>query len=282
MPHLRRESGPTIYDVAERAGVSIGTVSHVLNSPGRVRPETLERVNTAVRDLGFVPKAEAAVRARKGTRRVGVVGRFSAIPSESERLHGLLAAAAEDGYEVAVYDQGSVAFHPHLVDSLSLSRRLDGLILMDMPITERLAEQLEQDKFPAVLIEYPRPGVSCVVIDNQEGGRMVGHYLAQCGYRRCAFLGLSAEPDPSLGYPSLDDLRLQGFRKGLAAAALDLPDRYVQRAPIPLSTREAEGEVFREAAHRACQALLDIDPPPSAIFANFDLVAAVVLVFGAK
>jgi LacI family transcriptional regulator len=273
----RRDKQPTIYDVAERAGVSIGTVSHALNSPGRVRPKTLERVNAAVRDLGFVPKTEAAVRARKGTRRIGVVGRFSAIPSESERLQGILAAAAQDGYDVVVYDQGSAAFHLHLVDSLSLSRKLDGLILVDIPITDGLAQRLEQDDFPYILIEYPRPGASCVAIDNIEGGRLAAEYLAERGHRRCAFLGLSAEPEPPLGYPALDDLRLQGFREGLAAAGLDLPDRYVQRALIPPSSREMEGGVFREAVHRAAHALLDIAPPPTAIFANFDLVAAAAL-----
>ncbi|MBV9282141.1 MAG: substrate-binding domain-containing protein, partial [Chloroflexi bacterium] len=84
-------------------------------------------------------------------------------------------------------------------------------------------------------------------------------------------------PDPLLGFPSLDAQRLQGFREGLAEAALELPDRYVQLAPILPSHREREGAVLREAAHRATHTLLELDPPPSAIFANFDLVAAVVL-----
>lgn len=273
----RRASVPTIYDVAERAGVSIGTVSHALNSPARVRPETLERVNAAVRDLGFVPKAEAAVRARKGTRRIGALGRFSTIPSASERLLGLLDAASADGYEVVVYDQGSSAFHIDLVDSLSLSRKLDGLILIDIPITERLAQRLHQDNFPTVLIEYTRQGISSVSIDNIEGGRLVARYLVERGHRRCAFLGLSVQPDPLVGFPSIDELRLQGFREGLAEAGFDLPDRYVRRAPIPLSSRETERDVFREAAHLAAHSLLDIEPRISAIFANFDLLAAVAL-----
>ena len=58
---------------------------------------------------------------------------------------------------------------------------------------------------------------------------------------------------------------------------MDLPDRYVHRALIPPSRRELEREVFRETAYRAAHALLDVDPPPSAVFANFDLVAAAVL-----
>ena len=279
MPSERASQGsvPTIYDVAQHAGVSISTVSLALNSPARVRPATLARVQAAVRELGFVPKAEAAIRARKGTRRIGVMGRFSAIPSESERLGGLLAAAAEDGYEVVVYDQGTGAFNLSMVDSLSLSRKLDGLVLIDIPITTGLAERLAEDEFPAVLVEYPRPGFSGVVTDNREGGRMIGRYLAERGHRRCAFLGLLAESEGSLGYPSLDEQRCDGFREGLAEAGLHLPDRYIARAPIPLSSRDLENYVLRDATQKAAHALLDIDPPPSAIFANFDLLAAVVL-----
>lgn len=152
------------------------------------------------------------------------------------------------------------AFHLHFVDSLSFSRKLDGLIMVDVPITDGLAQRLEQDNFPYILVEYPRPGASCVAIDNIEGGRLVAQYLDERGYRRCAFLGLSAEPEPPLGYPTLDDLRLQGFREGLATAALDLPDLYVQPAPIPVSRREMEGGVFLGAVHKAANTLMDISP----------------------
>lgn len=273
----RARPAPTIYDVAKRAGVSISTVSLALNSPARVRADTLQRVQTAVRELGFIPSAEAAARARRGTRRVGVLGRFSAIPSLSERLRGLLDAAAREGYEVVVYEEGSVAFHPHLVDSLSLSRKLDGLILMDIPITDRLAESLDQDGLPTVLIEYPRPGIASVVIDNHDGGRLVGEYLAAHGYTRCAFLGLQADPEPALQSPSIDEQRLDGYRQGLSEAGLELDDRYVRRAPLPLSSREAERGVLRDAARVAATSLFEQDPPPNAIFASSDLVAAVAL-----
>lgn len=267
----------TIYHVAARAGVSISTVSLALNAPDRLRPDTLERVQSAMRDLNFVPKAEAAIRARKGTRRIGVVGRFSAIPSESDRLRGILAAAAEESYDVVLYDEAAAAFHLHLIDSLSLSRKLDGLILVDLPITDHLAARLEQDGLPTVLIEYPRSGLSCVGIDNVQGGRLAAEYLAGRGHCHCAFLGLVAQPNPLPGYPSLDELRLQGFREGLSAAGLDLPPEYVQRASISPSSREQEPVLLREATYEAAAALLCRDPRPSAIFANFDLLATVVL-----
>jgi LacI family transcriptional regulator len=148
---------------------------------------------------------------------------------------------------------------------------------MDIPITDRLAHTLDRDDVPTVVVEYPQPGISCVFIDNEEGGRIAARYLVERGHRRCAFLGLLADPEPHLGSPSIDELRLHGFKEGLAQAGIDLPDCYVRRAPVPSSSRDREAGVFREAVHRAAHALLEIDPPPSAIFANFDLSAAVVL-----
>ena len=64
---------PTIYDVAEISGVSISTISRVLNSPEKVNSKTRERVMSAIDQLGFVPRAEARARARRSTNRIGVL-----------------------------------------------------------------------------------------------------------------------------------------------------------------------------------------------------------------
>ena len=66
----------TVYDVAKKAKVSIATVSRVLNSPEKVNEGTRKRVLATIDSLGFVPKAEAAARARKGTGRIGVLAPF--------------------------------------------------------------------------------------------------------------------------------------------------------------------------------------------------------------
>ncbi len=254
----------TIYTVARHAGVSISTVSLALNSPHRVRPETLARVQNAVRELGFVPKAEAAVRARKGTGRIGVVGPFTSVRSSLERLRGIIDAAG-DHFEIVVHGRESAVLHKHYVDSLVLSRRLDGLILIDVPITGHLAHRLVEDRFPAVLVEYPQPGISCVVIDDREGGRIVGRYLAGRGHRRCAFLGLAWPPDNSTEFVTPDIHRLEGFRETLSGAGVDIPDTYI-RVGYDSATR-------RQAARE----LLALDVPPSAIFASSDIGAADIL-----
>src|SRR4051794_41967339 len=83
----------TIYEVAERAQVSISTVSNVLNKPDRVKAATRERVLAAVDELGFVPKVQAVHLARRGAGRIGVVGPVTPHAAHLPRLSGLFSAA---------------------------------------------------------------------------------------------------------------------------------------------------------------------------------------------
>ena len=99
----------TIYDVAARAGVSISTVSLALNSPGRVKEQTLLQIHAAIDELGFVPKAEAVTRARRGVGRIGVVAPFSTYPSFHRRLDGVLSRVRNEGIEAVVYDHEGAA-----------------------------------------------------------------------------------------------------------------------------------------------------------------------------
>jgi LacI family transcriptional regulator len=79
---------PTIYDVASSSGVSISTVSRVLNSPDKVNTKTRKRVMSAIDRLGFVPKAEARARAMRSTNRIGVLTPFFTAPHLSRGCAG--------------------------------------------------------------------------------------------------------------------------------------------------------------------------------------------------
>ena len=104
----------TIYDVAERAGVSISTVSNVLNSPGRVNVATRQRVLGVIDELGFVPRSEAYARARRGVGRIGVVAPLTTYPSYEVRLRGVLDALRDQSFELVVYDQASLTVRQQL------------------------------------------------------------------------------------------------------------------------------------------------------------------------
>jgi DNA-binding LacI/PurR family transcriptional regulator len=245
----------TIYDVAERAGVSISTVSLALNAPDRVRETTLSRIMDAVDQLGFRPTAEAVSRARRGVRRIAVLAPFSSYPSFARRLNGVLRAATRERFEVVLYDQESAATS-RLV-SLPLTGRVDGLIVMSLPFADDVAQRLAEQRLPTVLVDNARAGFSSVTTDDAAGGRLVAELFIRRGHERFGFLGHAQRTHD---YLSQSQARLDGFRAAL---------------PAPPQTRLVE-HTF-EAARAGAHALLCASQRPTAIFAHDDLLASGVL-----
>lgn len=253
----------TIYDVAECAGVSISTVSRVLNSPEQVSGATRSRVLAAIDQLHFVPKAEAVARARKAMGQIGVLSPFFTFHSFVDRLRGLVKALANTQYELVVYYVDSSARRDGYLASLPISHRLAGLIVMALPFDQEAAQRLHIHELETVLIEAPQAGFSSVAIDDQAGGRMAAEYLMQRGHERCGFVGDSSVPDYAI---HTSDWRLAGYRSALLEAKLTLPDEYIALAPHGM-------EQARQVAHK----LLELPKPPTAIFAASDIQALGVL-----
>lgn len=253
----------TVYEVAEKAGVSIATVSRVLNNPEKVNPDTRDRVLSVIDTLGFVPKAEAAARARRAHGRIGVLAPFFTYPSFVARLRGVADVLAESPYELAIYNVDSSSRRVGYLASLPVTRRIDGLIVMALPFNDEAANRLLAHDLQTVLIEFSRPGFSSIRHDNRAGGAMAAEYLLSLGHRRLAFVGDADVPDYTL--PSSDE-RLEGFGGVLARHGLALPDPYVECAPHSL-------ENARQCGHR----LLALPEPPTAVFAASDTQAMGVL-----
>jgi LacI family transcriptional regulator len=253
----------TVYQVAENAGVSIATVSRVLNSPEKVNEATRARVLATIDRLGFVPKAEAAARARKDHGRIGVLAPFFTLPSFVERLRGVANALDDSPYELAIYNVDSSARRDGYLASLPLTRRLDGLIIMALPFDKTAALRLANHQLETVLIEFSQEPFTNIRIDDRAGGQMAAEYLLQGRHRRCAFVGDTDLPDFAI---HTSDWRLEGYREALAAAGVILSDEYVALAPH-------SRENARLLAHR----LLDLPEPPTAIFAASDNQALGVL-----
>src|ERR1051325_3325708 len=180
---------PTIYDVAKRAGVSITTVSRMLNAPDKVNSKTREKVLTAIDALGFVPKAEARARAMQHTGRIGVITPFFTAPSFIQRLRGIAETLSPENYELVIYTVDSSNHLQGYLSSLPLTGNLDGLIVLSLPVDDTQVHRLIDHGLPTVLIEYPHSKLNCVEIDDVEGGYMATTYLLGKGHRRIAFLG---------------------------------------------------------------------------------------------
>ncbi|GGQ13552.1 LacI family DNA-binding transcriptional regulator [Streptosporangium pseudovulgare] len=254
----------TIYDVAARAGVSISTVSRVLNSPGSVSERTRRKVLATVDELGFTPKPDAVARARRGVGRIGVIAPYTSYPSVARRLRGVLRAAGDGPLEVVLFDQESaVESTSPLLSSLPVTGRLDGLIVVSLPLDGTVADRLTALRLPAVLIDVRHPGFDSVFTDDDAGGRLAAGHLLGRGHRRFGFLGEARRSDR---YVSPSWLRLGGYRAALAEAGRDLGDGAVRLV------RHRAGE-----AVAAARELLSREDHPTAVFASDDVLAAAVL-----
>ncbi|MBK8048405.1 MAG: LacI family DNA-binding transcriptional regulator [Anaerolineales bacterium] len=254
----------TIYDVATHAGVSISTVSRVVNSPQGVNPATRFRVQRSIEALGFVPRADATARARRLHRQVGVLAPFFTYSAFVQRLRGIASSLSDAGYELVVYNADTPEHIHAYLHSLPLLRRLDGLIIISLRLDDMLAVRLRASGLPVALIEATHPSLSGVDVDNREGGRVAGKYLMAAGHRQIGFVG----GDYAVGDYTLrtSQLRLQGLCEVAEAAGVQ-----VQVPALPANS------ATREDAQQQAFELLARSQPPTAIFAASDTLALGVL-----
>lgn len=252
----------TIYTVAAEAGVSISTVSLTLNRPERVKASTREHVLDVIDRLGFVPRATAISHARRAFARIGVLAPFSGYESYRRRLMGVLTETAVDSTDIVVFDQLSAAkATAPLLDSLPLTNRLDGLMIMGLPLDDRLTERLAKRQRPAVvLVDAHSEAFSSVTIDDERGGRLAAQHLIERGYTRFAWV---REAQRSDAYVSPAQVRGHSFVRTISDAGYD-------NEAITLVETSAGIEGGQAAGRR----LIERAQWPLGVFAHDDVLAA--------
>jgi LacI family transcriptional regulator len=208
-------SAPTIYDVARIAGVSIASVSRVLNGQRNPRPETRERVLAAVAELGFAP--DGAARALSGQLRevVGVIVRRpwrldegddqDLFADEAESLQypdlinrGIEAAAQRRGFDLLIRSV-SITAHDVSGRTVALARKSDGLILHDRVLGPADLDRLSRQLPIVTLAGYATPTTANVHGDNRVGMQdLARHLLRDHGYASLAYLGGYADSPDSI------------------------------------------------------------------------------------
>jgi len=255
---------PTIYDVAKHAGVSISTVSRVINASPNVSDATRERVQDAIDKLAFIPKAEARARAMKDFARIGVLTPFFTAPAFVQRLRGVAEGLMSTRYELTIFTIESLEHLNHYLATLPVTGHLEGLILLSLRVDDDSAAKLVNNGLETVLIEYPRQDLNTVEINDIDGGEMAADYLVAKGHRHLGFIGDTEYLGPYAINPI--SLRLQGFQKGLSNHAVPLPEDL-----ICISSYEVKD------AQEKIESMLKRPDPPTAIFAATDLQAIGVI-----
>lgn len=244
-PGRRRAAAATIRDVAARAGVSVATVSRVLNGKEVVRAETTALVLKAARSLRYVPNTAARSLSSRRSQTVGIVlpevhGEFF-----SEVIRGIDVAARREGYHLLV--SGSHSDVEEMLEVIDAMRgRVDGMVVM-APDVE--VGQLP-DGIPLVLLNSADERHDAITIDNCGGARTMMRHLLSLGHERIAFI-----TGPSQNADARE--RLRGYRQAMRGRP----------------RCEARGNFTEASGYSAARRIAAMKPRPTAIFAANDSMA---------
>lgn len=252
---------PTIFDVAERAGVSYATVSRVVNGSPNVRESTRQRVQSAMLELGYVAHVTAQALARGRTQAIGLLAQEVDNPFFSVLIKGIdheISAAGQDLLLCTTHNRQEK--EAQYVARLSHGM-VDGLLIILPHELPAYVTQLRADRYPFVLIDHDSDAPGCNVINaaNRSGTREGIAYLIELGHRRIGFI--TGRPDVGSTHQ-----RLAGYHDALDAAGIARDDTLV-----------VEGDFLEARGHEAAVALLARPHPPTAIFASSDAAAFGVL-----
>ncbi|MDQ7028004.1 MAG: LacI family DNA-binding transcriptional regulator [Anaerolineae bacterium] len=257
---MPKRAKPTIYDVAQKASVSIATVSRVLNGSQQVRAATRRKVLDAVDALGFVPKADAVARAKSMSGQIGIISPYFTIASFGQRMRGVAQILANSPYELVIYTVDSMHRYQSFLAQLSLNTQLEGLIINALSLSDADAQRLRASQLETVLMESSHPLFCSIQIDNEYGGQLAAQHLLDKGHRQMGFLDYSV-PDDHAIRPG--NARLRGFRQALQNEGIELDDNHIIYVPMTNidETRQQLRAFFKHPKR------------PSAIFVAADYLA---------
>jgi LacI family transcriptional regulator, galactose operon repressor len=248
---------PTIADVAKRAGVSIATVSRVVNGSTTVIGETAERVRSAISELHYHPRAAARVLASRRTDTLGLLLPEIGGAFFPPLLRGIESEARLAGYDLLIHATSHIPHASTPAPHRPLAEHnTDGLIVFTQSIDADELARLHRNKFPLVLLYQSPPadtGIPSVIIENRSGAqKLVNHLIEVHGRRRIAFLrGPDGNED--------SDERERGYRSALKSHGIPFDPALIGR-----------GGFNEEDGQAAVQKLLADGPDFDAVFAGDD------------
>jgi DNA-binding LacI/PurR family transcriptional regulator len=256
-----RRPRPTIYDVAQLAGVSTATVSRALNDTGQIAPATRARIEAAIDHLGFQPNTIARSLVTKSTQTIAFLLPDITNPFYASLVSGIQEYALSHGHTMLLCTTEGNAEREEQYLTLLRAKQVDGALVDGLVLPPERIARFVAEGFPIVCLDrdIESSAVPLVQVDNRLGGLFAVDHLVGLGHSRIAHvsgpLGLRISHD-----------RLAGYHEGLYEAGIDEDPRLV-----------AEGRFTEEGGYEAMGALLEAAPDLTAVFAANDLSAIGVL-----
>jgi LacI family transcriptional regulator len=247
----------TIYDIAKAAGVSIATVSKVINGTGRISTETRERVNEIMQELDYQPSVVASALTGKSTFTIGLL-----IPDLANPLYAEIARSVEDrgrelGFNLVMCSTDNNPRREGDYITFLKQKRVDGIIISTGVSNEVGLKNLAKQKIPVALVtrDIPSLGADSVKIDDFLGGYQAASHLIGLGHRHIAVI------TEDLNLNSSKE-RVRGYRYALEEAGIDGDKQFC-----------VESVSSVEEGKRHALEMLRSEDSPTAIFASNDLLA---------
>lgn len=248
-------TNPTVYTVAEKAGVSIATVSRVINNSTKVHPRTRDKVMKVIEELDYHPNLSAQGLALNITEIIALIFPDISGPFYSEVLRGVEKEASQHDYNLLIYGTHGKESNPRFLRRLP--GRVDGMILMTRSVDDQYIFELSRKRIPFVLLDRETDGViaDCILSNNVDAAVQATEHLIQHGHQRIAFIsGPIDSPD--------SNARLTGYQQALKKHGLLVLHSLVER-----------GDFRQPSGYQAMNRLLDQKDPPDAVFAANDEMA---------
>jgi len=247
----------TMKQVAERSGVSISTVSHVINNTRVVSEEVRQRVLGVIAEMQYIPSAVARSLKNDRTNMIGVLVPNSSNPYFAELIRWIEEAAFESGYNIILCNAQGGVDKQAVYLRLLMEKRIDGLVLVASGADGEREMLLRHESVPIVQLERALPGLEADTIlgGEEEGGYQAVRHLIGLGHRAIACVA---------GPPTLPRTRerVGGFLRAMEEEGLDAsPGRILHE------------EFTSAGGHAAFTRMLAWEQPPSAVFVASDLMA---------
>src|SRR5579863_3701866 len=257
----RRPGVVSIRDVAQRAGVSIATVSRTVNRIPSVNPELAKKVWRAIDEVGYLPNTQARALVSGRSHMLGLIVSEITNPFFPELVQEFETLAVAQGYEVLI---GSTNYEPARTESLirrMLQRNVDGVAVMTFGIEEELVQKLVEREFPLVFVDAgPKlPNIRVLKVNYAEGIREAVQHLAALGHRSIAFISGPLRLRSALA-------RRDAFLEAMAELGLAVPD-----------TDLIEGDHTMEGGMAAVEKIVALPQLPTAVMCSNDMTAIGVL-----
>lgn len=257
----RRRKPITIVDVAHHAGVSVGSVSRVLNHASNCAPELKKRVQKSVRELGYVPNHVARSLKRQKTEQLELVIPDIANPVYVAMAKAVQQTARRQGYRMSVVSTENNPLEEGRAIKNLERRHVDGLIICSLKVTDSFVAQVEAAKDRVCVIGTlpDHAAVDSVRVDSEVGVGLAIKHLADSGRRRIAFINGEMDTVPS-------NKRLAGYQTALSDLRLPFESQFVRQTDFTM-----------QGGYNAAELLLEYHPEIDAIFCANDLIALGVL-----